>query len=354
MGPRHILIAGAMALSACGDPSTAASPVPICAAKSCAPVEGPPAELVAYLDHALDIMQVGSINKKRINWPAFRADVHQQVIAGRSYADMHAGIVYALDRLGDEHSYIAPPPVAGDFSGSGGGQRTPLAAGTIVAGRVAWIAIPTLSGRGDSTVAAADQVQEVITDLDRQNPCGWIVDLRHVLGGEMWPALAGLSPVLGDGTLGAYVNADDVRVSWFAGGGSVGTKDGTSAPVQAAHVTTPYALKRGMPPVAVVLSGVTQGAGEALATAFSGRPSTRFFGAATFGQPTVDQAFELKDGWTMYLTIAVDEDRTGRVFWPAAISPDEVVPMALYYPSSDDDAALAAAKWLLGSKSCAA
>jgi hypothetical protein len=48
-----------------------------------------------------------------------------------------------------------------------------------------------------------------------------------------------------------------------------------------------------------------------------------------------------------HMTIAADEDRTGKVFWPSAIVPDDLQPSALTYPFAQDDAALAARNWLL-------
>lgn len=102
-----LLITAIGALAACGDSAaTFASP---CATTECAAPQGPPAELVAYLDHALDLMQQYSINKKRIDWPAFRAEVHQKSIAAHTLGDMRLGITYALEKLGDKHSYLAPP-----------------------------------------------------------------------------------------------------------------------------------------------------------------------------------------------------------------------------------------------------
>jgi len=118
------------------------------------------------------------------------------------------------------------------------------------------------------------------------------------------------------------------------------------------RISRPYTLKHPMPPVAVVFGSSTLGAGEAIATAFSGRPLARSFGNSTSGFATVDQAYDLVDGSVMNLTIAADEDRTGKVFWPSAIVPDDLQPSALDYPFANDDAAIAARNWLLATNAC--
>jgi hypothetical protein len=54
----------------------------------------------------------------------------------------------------------------------------------------------------------AVQTQELICSLDQVHPGGWIVDLRGNSGGDMWPMVAGLGPIIGDGVLGAFVAPD--------------------------------------------------------------------------------------------------------------------------------------------------
>jgi len=44
--------------------------------------------------------------------------------------------------------------------------------------------------------------------LQEMNPAGWIIDLRGNSGGNMYPMLAGLSSLLGEGVLGYDVYPD--------------------------------------------------------------------------------------------------------------------------------------------------
>lgn len=154
----------------------------------------------------------------------------------------------------------------------------------------------------------------------------WIVDLRRHTGGNMWPALAGLRPILGPGEAGAFVDANGAVMQRWGG----------------------RRTRRKRVPVAVLQGPLTGSTGEALIISFRGRPRTRTFGEATYGLPTANQPFSLSDGAQLLLTTAREADRTGRVY-DGPIEPDEHVTIdwaALGTP--DDQVLVAALEWLPG------
>ena len=54
---------------------------------------------------------------------------------------------------------------------------------------------------------------------DRPGLIGWIVDLRTDGGGNMWPMMAGLGPILGEGIMGWIVyNNREYEREYRAGG----------------------------------------------------------------------------------------------------------------------------------------
>jgi hypothetical protein len=74
-----------------------------------------------------------------------------------------------------------------------------------------FVHVPTFSQTvpGSSITGLADSLQSLIRGVDARDPCGWIIDLRHNHGGNMWPTLAGVGPILGDDDkAGSFVNAD--------------------------------------------------------------------------------------------------------------------------------------------------
>ena len=55
---------------------------------------------------------------------------------------------------------------------------------------------------GTAATDYAKTLQDSIRARDRVGLIGWIVDLRGNSGGNMWPMLAGVGPVLGEGVAG--------------------------------------------------------------------------------------------------------------------------------------------------------
>ena len=90
----------------------------------------------------------------------------------------------------------------------------------------------------------------------------------------MWPMLAGVGPLLGNGLVGEFIDkAGQVSGRWFYEDGKALLDSKVAAQVEGSPVvSTPTR------PVAVLIDGATGSSGEAIAIAFQGRRETRFFG----------------------------------------------------------------------------
>ena len=53
-----------------------------------------------------------------------------------------------------------------------------------------------------------DEMHDVIKSIDSNEVCAWIVDVRDNTGGNVFPMLAGIGPILGSGAAGGGVRAD--------------------------------------------------------------------------------------------------------------------------------------------------
>jgi C-terminal processing protease CtpA/Prc len=178
-----------------------------------------------------------------------------------------------------------------------------------------YVHVPAVMGAGER--AYADSLRGAVRALASDAPpCGWIVDLRGNTGGNMWPMLAGLGPVVGPGRLGAFVDASGDRQPWFYEEGRAGVVAlGGWYKVGAADVeTAPHRFDPPHPPVAVLTDDRTASSGEAVAVAFRERPNARSFGAPTMGLTTGNQLLRLADGARLFVTSSVYADRTGRVY----------------------------------------
>lgn len=214
-------------------------------------------------------------------------------------------------------------------------------------GGIGYIMLPPLPPN-QITNYYADMVQQIIEDIDREPTCGWIVDLQQNQGGNMWPMLAGIGPVLGEGQVGASEDRMGTKIPFTYDGGAAIYGSYTQVEVQQA-----YTLKRQAPPVAVLTSGMTASSGEIVLISFRGRPDTRTFGEPSAGMHTGNTGTDLSDGAVLSVTNGRNLDRTGRSY-ESAIPPDESVAVNAALQGTDNDPVLqAAVRWLKAQPTCA-
>ena len=209
-------------------------------------------EAAAYLGEALDIMKHTSLYQHRIDWEAVYASAFKIAEHAQTPADTYNAIRFALDELGDHHSHFRPPEEIVEIE-----QTTvndiPLPHGKLLLDKIGFIKVlPYNSPNQSDNRKYATIVQHLIRDLDTQGVCGWIVDVREHTGGSSWPILAGLGPILGEGELGAMVDADGNKSVWAYQAGQIVEEESAMT-----YINGPaYQLKVDFPPVAVLRQNV--------------------------------------------------------------------------------------------------
>ena len=263
-------------------------------------------------------MQANSINRLTIDWNMFRTSVIAQAAGAQTIPDTYAAIRVSLTLLGDGHSSFRTPTGTVIFvpnrSCSASGSSTPTLPST-----VGYVKVGTFGGSGAEATGFANDVQSAIASADRDDLIGWIVDLRGNGGGNMWPMVAGVGPVLGEDVVGYFVDPTGVESVWEYRNGA----SWLSGFVQQ-RVDAPYRLRRDRPRVAVLTDNGIASSREATVIAFRRRPDTRSFGTPTCGLSTANRTFTLNDGASLNLTISVMADRT-RTRYGDSIPPDEIV-----------------------------
>lgn len=205
-----------------------------------------------------------------------------------------------------------------------------------------YLELPGLLGLEVNGQAYADEAQAVIRTLDQTPVRGWVLDLRGNTGGSLWPMLAGVGPILGEGEHVGLVGPTEKLVGIYHDGRAeiVGQEK------DSAQVEEPYTLKQPEPPVAVLTSSLTASSGEFVLLAFRGRPHTRSFGSPTAGVPTGNDHLELRDGATIFLTQYLGADRTGKTY-DGPLLPDQPATTDWSRYGTDEDPVLQAAiQWL--------
>lgn len=294
-----------------------------------------------YLNAALDVMEFNSVRRYEIDWDVFREETLAEASGAQTPADTYPVIERALERIGDGHSFFrepisSAPPVEGD---------DPLAA---LLGEVGYLDVPAFFGGGEDGDSLASRYHELIEDVDTlaSGVCRWVVDLRGNTGGNMWPMIAGVGPILGQGTVGFFVDPDSIVKAWVYEDGEARI-DGDA--VNAA--SPPYELLSTAPRVAVLTDSLTASSGEAVAVAFRARDGARSFGAATWGVSTANAPFLLDDGAVIFLTVSTMADRSGAIYG-GKLLPDEVLAGEKTGDPETDPVLQAAADWL-SAQACA-
>ena len=309
----------------------------------------PPTPL-AYLDRALALMSANAVVAPVKGWPVVIRQARRMAAHAKKPADTYGAIIFALNQLynaGDAHARFANPLTAkGDAQAAKlvGTTPTPPPSVSLLDGRIGVITVPAIdspptspNGRRYSTSAlSALSALETASD-----PCGWIIDLREDSGGNMYPMLLSLGPLLGNGPLIGFTGRSGFRFSVsYSDGVLSGGGYTASAPVLVPALSP-------TPPLAVLTGPTTASSGEAVAIALRGRQNTRSFGAATAGITTSAHSYRLADGALISFSVSHDVDRNGTVY-TAPIPPDQ--PIATDLPDSTSEQA--AEQWLLATPQC--
>lgn len=364
----------------------------------------------SYLESALALMERFSFKRATTDWAKVRARAEEAATAPATTKDAHAGVGAAVGALADRHSMFLAPRDSEDFfspgaTGTGYGAedldgkrivvrvydespaaKAGLRVGDVVLertggpggaevlrlarpGEAAELAMTLVPGDYSTALAPTyraiapgvaylelpdsvansnyDPYRRTLADLvraaDAAGARAWIVDVRRNSGGSHWAMIGPIGSLIGDGPFGGLEAADGHRIRYHVAGGQVFEDD---APIDPDVPGPP--LARPHPPVAVLTTGLTASAAEAVALAFVGRSEARAFGQPTLGVPTSNSAFEFWDGAFLNLATYKGLDRLGRA-WDGAIPPDE--PAATRWEAFGtpaDPPVAAALAWLQG------
>ena len=282
------------------------------------------------LDSAIAIVRRHALWRDTVTWSVVEPEVRAIAAGAQAPDEVHPAIRALLARLGDHHSFLKKPVAARAFHT--GGAKNPRPVVKLMPEGVGYVSVPAYSGAEMNAMRAyARDLQDSIAAITPAAGCRWIVDLRTNGGGNMWPMLGGLRPVLGEVGLGSFVRAAGSAPLWHA-------RDAVDVPppTSLAGLDSAY--------VAVLTGPRTASSGEAVTISFRGRPHTRSFGLPTAGLSTANSGFTLPDSSMIFLTVSVEADRTGKRYG-GKIEPDEVIPVAVDDASHDPQLARALA-WL--------
>ena len=292
-----------------------------------------------YLDEAISKVRAVALKADAVDWAQTTRLAYALSNGAVVPADTHDSVRLVLRSLNDGHSFLVPPTDANEIAQNKATDDFNITSASL--GRAGYVSVPGYTGNQSTRrTAFASELQQRIATAQAAGACGWIVDLRGNTGGDMYPMLTGLAPLLGDGVLGSFVSPKYSK-AWYIRDGRAGSEGESIA------ATRPLpAISGGTGSIAVLTGPMTASAGEAVAISFIGRPSTRSFGQATRGASTANRAVRLSDGATMAVTTAQMADRNGKSYG-GKIDPNESVAAGLKGAAlADDPVVKAAIAWL--------
>lgn len=308
------------------------------------PVKGEMSKVAkAYYEEFFNKISSAALDGEKIDWKNLKLIAKKMAAGAQISADFHEVMQYTLQRV-NKHSFMFPPATAASFMGEGdeNDQIKPdlvYTSGHRVNEHMAYLSIPGMGSGHDPTMRAfADSMQALIAQLDTETTTGWVLDLRENGGGNCWPMLAGIGPLLGEGVCGYFMGRDGSNAQSWA------YRDGTSYEQDSARtsiIRPTYRLKGENVHIAVLTGPATASSGEVTAVAFMGKPNTRHFGQPTAGYATTNSTIRMSDGAMVLLTTSVYGDRNKKS------ANEQVIPDVIVATEGEKDAALTAAlKWL--------
>lgn len=254
-----------------------------------------------FIKEVIDLLRNNSIYKHHINWTGFSDSVFSKAKHAQTIAETYPAITFAVSLLNDKHSYFR---AVNDTFQTSKNKALPILADEVTPAAIGYVRVPFCIGNQEAVSRYISTIQTKIKQQNKPGLKGWIVDLRGNFGGNKWPMLLALKPLLGNGTVGYFINADKQKEAWILKNGHALIND-TLVEMVDKHVE----LHLTHLPVAVLINNQTASSGEAVAIAFKGRLNTKFLGQATFGVSTGCVSHQLTDGSVINLAQSIFADR---------------------------------------------
>lgn len=277
-----------------------------------------------YLNEVFKIVEEHSIKRDSVDFKEIKRKAYAKLKNEDSIENCYPIIKSILKDLGDRHSFFMPKEQVEKWqstSESYGDNELITFNCKLINQDIGYIHMKGFSsGDSISTQQYADSLQNQIKSIDNKNLKGWILDLRENTGGNCWPMLTGLGPLLGNGICGYFIDNNQIKFSWFYQNGEAGVDSRTIVKVS----KNPYYLINNLNPIAILTGRRTVSSGEIVVTAFHNKSKTRSFGESTGGLSTGNANYKLSDGSMIFLTTSIYADREENIFGKK-IEPNETI-----------------------------
>lgn len=280
------------------------------------------------LDEVFVLMKKNYYRKETVAWDSLFVAAKNQLQNSRSCEAAYETIGWCFNQIKEHHSFIMPAIDAAAYNNDTSYiQFLPNLKSIVgeikgewINDSVSYLTIPWINS-SDETICnyIADSIQHLIASLDRHGLTNWIIDLRKNTGGNCWPMLAGVGPLLGNGICGYFIrNQEKVPIIYKDGAAFQGKN------IRSTVISKPYQLLSTPRRIVILTSSRTSSSGEIIAMAFRGKEEVTIIGEPTAGLTTANATYKLSNNAMLVLTVCQEADRQGRIC-EGRIRPDQWV-----------------------------
>lgn len=222
---------------------------------------------------------------------------------------------------------------------------------TLFPENIAYIRIPTILAWGDDVHTIARSIQDSLCMMLDKNTKGCIVDLRLNGGGNMYPMIAGLFPLLGNtDVLHTTYTDSTIQYTWLLKNGDLFAKNTDGSKAAVTHVQDGCEEVYTKMKVMVLLGPATMSSGQATAVAFYKRDNTLFIGESTAnGYTTATNYYPFENGVFMNMASGFISDREGKIY-PRVVDPQLFVIGGDNFDDLSKDLKVQMARWRIADK----
>ncbi|MDO6434917.1 S41 family peptidase [Flavitalea sp. BT771] len=311
------------------------------------------------IDSSIVLLRTYALHRDRPDWDHVRERAYE--LAGQTgrWEDLGPVAAWLFEAVDDHHGWLSvkdtmfrwerpEPPFLSEA------LKKEFAKGNrivrkLLPGGIGYLRVPGMVMDTADYNKYAQRLMDSLCALEAEGARKLIIDLRLNAGGTIFPMIAGLSPLLGNGSfLGNADRKGKILDMTRLENGRFSSADGGVA----------QALRKGAKhidagtPVVVLMGHGTGSAGECVAVAFSGRKHTWFIGEPTAGYTTGNAGHWIVDGRVgIVIAETMVADRDHRCY-PHNLVPDEWVPGGDDFEDLSRDLKLQAASRKLQAASC--
>ncbi|GAB2831964.1 S41 family peptidase [Ferruginibacter profundus] len=290
-----------------------------------------PDSVKLVLDSSISLLQQYALHAKTTNWPVVKQNAYAKAAHAKTWSQLDSSISYLFQSVNDHHGWLS----AGDaelrwqiktgfkFSEA---VKNEMAKGNrfvkkMLTGNIGYLRVPGMMLDTSQYNKKAQQLADSLCSLENSGATKIIIDLRLNGGGTMFPMIAGLSPLLGNGKfIGGADSEGAVESMSVLENGKFYSEDGGAARViNNCHRLSPATT------VVILTSNLTGSAGECVAVAFKGRKHTRFIGETTAGFTIGNNGHWIIEGKAgIVIAESAIVDRNKKIYY-YNVQPDEMI-----------------------------